>query len=243
MYVFKLILLHNFSIILYQLQVNLKCTCKLSSFWGIIWVSRAWGRLVSYWLLFWDNSWCTAIGWWEDNSYSEVVNTWGDCGDICYFATAIVCGLFNHLPWSFRAGGCFLYHIVSLEEMTYCCFSLIDGEGFVTWDFERVSSVAWWCRLPCDCMCSCDYVNTHTCVCVCVCVCVSCDVCVGGVLPLGLHSINMRSITCLHAVSSVSLGLHSVDTCMWALCVYTLLVLCHWAYTVLTCKHCVSTHC
>ena len=68
-------------------------------------------------------------------------------------------------------------------------------------------------------LCACDYVNTQTCVCVC-----------GGGGGTDIVSIQhwYVSIMCLHTVSSMSLGLYSID--MWALCVYALLVLCHWAY-------------
>ena len=118
---------------------------------------------------------------------------WGDCGHLSLHYS-IVCGVCHHLPWSSQAGG-FLYHITTLGPFKrwYCCFSLIDGEGFVTWDLERGSGVARWCWLPYGCVLVIMWTLVHVCR----------ECCVGYCHWSSQHW--YVSIMCLHTVSSVSL--------------------------------------
>ena len=150
----------------------------------------------------------------------EVVNMWGDCGHLLLHYS-IVCGLCHHLLWSSQAGG-FLYHITTLGPFKrwYCCFSLIDGEGFVTWDLGRGNGVAWWCWLPCVC---CVLVIMWTLI-HCVCVRVSCDLCVGRGTDIEPTQHCYVNIMCLHTVSFVSLCLQSIEMCLHSITVCTCLV-------------------
>ena len=54
----------------------------------------------------------------------------------------------NHLPWSSQAGG------LGPWKRWYCCFSLINREGFVMWEgvVEMVVLASLW-------LCACDYVE------------------------------------------------------------------------------------
>ena len=123
-----------------------------------------------------------------------VVNMWGDCGHLLLHYS-IVCGLCNYLLWSSQAGG-FLYHItvLGLWKRWYCCFSLIDGEGFVTWDLERGSDVAWWCWLPYGCVLVIMWILVHVCP---------------GCCEGHWHCV-CTALICEHCVST-----HSITVCTW----------------------------
>ena len=151
--------------------------------------------MVSCWLLFWTNSWCTTRD--DDDGGTTarvVVNMWGDCGHLLLHYS-IVCGLCNYLLWSSQAGG-FLYHItvLGLWKRWYCCFSLIDGEGFVTWDLERGSDVAWWCWLPYGCVLVIMWILVHVCP---------------GCCEGHWHCV-CTALICEHCVST-----HSITVCTW----------------------------